>query len=1044
MSRTGALWWLLVAAMAAVFALDVLAQLGAGVAIAYLAIVVAALWLPQRSHVMAIAGLAVLLVAGGLALSGRPADETMRLLVRLLTICGIAATASLGLYVQSLRRARAELQQRMQQGNQELLQAAEELKAEIAQRERTQQELLRSQSYYLSLIESLAVHVLRKDREGRFTFASPSFCRLLSMTLPEVIGKTDFDFYPPELASKYREDDLQVIHERRVFEDVEVHQRPGEDGKRYVQVLKAPLYDVAGEPVGIQGIFWDVTDRKQAEAELREGDARKRAIFETAIDCIVFIDQEGKIIEFNRAAEVTFQYERAEILGKEMAEVIVSPTSRSRWRDSLARYAGAREVGSFLGKRVELRMMRKSGEKFIAEMATQPIPVRGTAGFAIFLRDITDRKQAEAELRQAMEAAEAASRAKSLFVANMSHEIRTPMNAIIGMTDLLLESQPDDEQREYLTIIQESAQSLLSVINDILDFSKMEAGRLDLEEAEFSLRDRLGDAIRSLAFRAHSKGLELACRIDPAAPDLLVGDANRVRQVIVNLVGNAIKFTKHGQIVVEADCAASSHEAIILHFSVADTGIGIAEGKRVAIFDAFEQADNSTTRQFGGTGLGLSISTKLVELMGGRIWVDSELGSGSTFHFTARFRRATAAEQRPALAPPQLEGVSILIIDDNAVQRQILNELVRSWQMQPTMVASADDALELARQADKAGEAFRVALVDASLPGADGFTLASELVTLQTTPIMLLTSCDRTSKPMGARRSQQHVLKPIKEGELFEAVVAALHLDTEQPSGKPAAYADPLEERRLRILLAEDSLVNQRLTRGLLEKRCHEVVVANNGREAVDAACNQQFDLVLMDVQMPEMDGLAATAAIRNAEQSTGRHVPIVAMTAHAMKGDRERCLQAGMDGYVAKPIRVRQLLETINGVLREQPRNGGLPPREACMLAAQTFDWSSALEVVQGDRQLLADVIQAFVEECPRLVRELEQAIADRDAVSMRRAAHTLKSSTRYFGATQATSCARSLEEMGSQSEFSQASALFRELRQALEQLVPVLQGFE
>jgi len=690
-----------------------------------------------------------------------------------------------------LAHAEARLQQQVEKCGVEMRQVNEELQAQIAQRHRADRASRDWQGQYISLIDSLPVHVIRKDRHGRFTFASRSFCDLVGKPLEEIRGKTDLELYDRQLAEKYRQDDLRVMESRTKFEAVEAHDPP--TGRRiYVQVIKSPILDSKGNVSGVQILFWDVTAREMAEIELRQSETRKRAIFEAAMDCIVFTDEAGKIVELNRAAEVTFGYLRQEVIGKDLTDVFVPPDLRDRHRQNLARYMGAGELGSMLGRRLETSMIRKSGEQFPAELTTQPIPLpQGIAGFAVFVRDITVMKQAEAELVRAKEAAESANRAKGAFLAAMSHEIRTPMNAIIGMTELVLESNLDSEQRDYLQTVLESSNSLLSLLNDVLDFSKIESGKVDLEDIDFSLRQVVEDSVRSVLYGARQKKLALSYDISPDTYDGFTGDPLRLRQVLVNLVSNAIKFTDQGSVCVGVQTVSTIENTAVLRFEVTDTGIGIPADKCRKIFEEFEQADSSTKRRFGGTGLGLAICSRLVHLMQGEIGVDSVEGQGSTFYFTATLGLSSA---RP-----------------------------------------------------RAGETF---VAGASLLTAPG-----------------------------------------------------------PPSGQTGAPSG------LRILLAEDSPVNQKLAIGLLSKRGHQVAVANNGKEAYEAFLRQPFDLILMDVQMPEMDGFETTSAIRAAERDS--HVPIIAMTARVMKGDEQHCLEAGMDAYIAKPIRAQTLFELVNRYAR-------------------------------------------------------------------------------------------------------------------------------
>ncbi|HLW68364.1 MAG TPA: response regulator [Gemmataceae bacterium] len=786
------------------------------------------------------------------------------------------------------------------------------------------------------------------------------------------------------------------------------------------------------------------------EVALREKGLKQqfKLLLDSTAEALYGIDVTGVCIFCNPACAQLLGYGKPDdLLGRNMLDLV----HRGRSTDGAPEPSGLTgAVRHGYGIHVDNDLVwRADGTSFSAELWCNPMHRDGKlTGTVVSFVDISARKRIEAELHHAKQAAEAANLAKSEFLANMSHEIRTPMNGILGMTELALDTDLSKEQREYLNAVNSSANSLLTIINDILDFSKIEAGKLEMEQIDFSLRESIGSTMRTLNLRAHEKGLELAHDISAAVPDHLNGDPTRLQQILLNLVGNALKFTQHGEVVLSVEVVRQSSTESELHFIVRDTGIGIPADKLKLVFEPFAQADGSTTRRFGGTGLGLTISTRLVEMMGGKIWVESELNQGTVFHFTARFGVGSPGVSSAVLAlAPRLKDIPVLVVDDNATNLRILKDTVSNWLMKPTAVDCGPAALQALDQAAAAKEPFRLILLDARMPEMDGFMLAERIKQhpgYEHVSIMMLTSDNQRGDIARCRELgvTAYIVKPIQQTELLSTMAKALRLSM-QRNGKTGAaplISGSRASKRLNILLAEDNPVNQMVAVKLLEKLGHRVVVAANGRIALNEWQNQTFDLIFMDVQMPEMGGFEATAVIRKEEKQTGRHIPIVAMTAHAMKGDRERCLAAGMDGYLAKPVQARDLREAIDVF-----RTSGSQTIAAVTAETHTpavFDKDGLLERVAGDRVFLKELIGLFIGDCPAQLADVREAIAQSNAAKLRRASHTFKGSISNFCASTAFEAIYRLELLGRSGDLTDAPSAYDQLEAAVRILQSSLES--
>ena len=784
--------------------------------------------------------------------------------------------------------------------------------------------------------------------------------------------------------------------------------------------------DASARATRMTGTNADVTERKLAEEALYKSEIKLRTLYDSTSDAVMLIDDKG-YFDCNLASLKMFGCQsQQDFYARDPSEF--SPEAQPNGVSSVVmvqkQNAIAMEKGSNRFEWVHRRA--DNGENFDAEVLLNSMILDGRPVLQATVRDITERKRAEESLRQAKEAAEQAARVKSDFLANMSHEIRTPMNGIIGMTELALDTELTDEQREYLGLVKTSAAALLNVVNDILDFSKIESGKMNIEIIEFSLENMLRDTMRTLAVRAHEKHLELLLHVEQDVPDRLLGDPGRLRQVIMNLVGNAIKFTEKGEVEVSVQRVGPARGLKTdLRFSVRDTGIGIPREKFKVIFDSFSQADTSTTRKFGGTGLGLTISSQLVELMGGaHIDLESEVGKGTTFFFTLTMEGVSVEPLASYQHSGRVAGMPVLVADDNATNRKLLQEILRNWKMLPTAVESGEQALVELELAARKGTPYALALLDIQMPRMDGFELAEKIRSHPDyvgATVMMLTSEGQRGHAARCRELgvASYLMKPVSQSELLDAIMTAL--------GEPSQKAELVTrhslretKRALNLLLVEDNAVNQTLAIRLLEKLGHKVTLANNGLEGYTQWQAGKFDAILMDVDMPVMNGYEATAKIRESEKTGGGHVPILAMTAHAMKGDREECLSHGMDGYLSKPIDTEELWNELDAVAQQLPKSEKIAEKVKPQLPVADFE--KAMKLMDDSQELFDEIVLLFTADVPPHMQRIRDGLAQGNPEWVRHSAHTIKGMVGIFSAEKTLQAAAKVESSAGQDDCGDA----------------------
>ena len=865
------------------------------------------------------------------------------------------------------------------------------------------------------------------DTHGTILYANDRFCEISGYPREELIGHNH------RLVKS-------AVHGPEIFTDLwgtitlgqvwhgEICNRSKSGSLYWVSATIVPLVGANGKPEQYIAIRTDISDRKRMEAELSDQLALFEGLIETLPLPVYIKDTEGRYLRLNRAFELFMDIRREDFINQTLYELLAPEDAYFHTvRDSDLIASGGTQTYETVVRGHDQRSHDAIYRK--AALTRHDGSVYGLLGIII---DITERKQTETAMQQAKEAAEAASQAKSEFLANMSHEIRTPMNGIIGMTDLALDTALTEEQREFLSIVKSSAESLLTIINDILDFSKIEAGKLLVEEISYDLHRVISDTLKTMALRAHEKDIELVLEVMPDVPRHVLGDPSRLRQVLVNLIGNAIKFTAVGEIVLRTELGSSEGGQLRVQFAVRDTGVGIAPEKQQAIFDAFTQEDTSTTRRYGGTGLGLSISRRLVELMNGRIWLESEPGKGSIFYFELELKR-DAEPPEASTSHVDLRGKRILVVDDNDTNRRILNGMLGHWEISTTLASSGKAALEILR--DMPG-AFDCILLDAHMPEMDGYELAVNIHSTMniTAPMIMLSS--GAMRGDGQRCQEVGISgffsKPISSEELLAALCRVFDIVGREHSvpANQLVTRHALRElqRTLDILLVEDHPVNQKLAISLLEKWGHRVTLANHGQEALDILARRDVDLILMDMQMPVMGGVEATEKIREYELRDGRgRTPIIAMTAAAMQSDKDACLAAGMDDYLAKPIRSKDLLEKLLAY-------GGYPEEaKPCV-----FDYGEALR--QADMETVEIIAQVFLDTWERDFNQLKSAVSNRDGPAAERSAHSLKGTLATFCAEPAARVVGDLELKARQGELEGAATELESLRRELLLLEPFI----
>jgi two-component system sensor histidine kinase/response regulator len=913
---------------------------------------------------------------------------------------------------------------------------------DVTERRKADERLSEQTTYLNTLLEGCPIAIVAEDQEGRIQKSNRAFRELFGYSQKEMDGRSIDELLSREDERADARSITQSVLSGQIIQGV--GQRRHKSGVKIdVEAYGVPLV-IDGVVRGQIALYQDINERLQAQRALRESEERFRTLSAVAPVGIALLDNSGRISYVNE-----HYLKMTGLTGDEALQdgwrSVIHPEDLPR----VERIRGE-SVKSGENYAMSYRYLRRDGRAVWVDTVSCIITGKDGSrkGYVVVIQDVTERQLVAERLREAKETAEAANRAKSDFLANMSHEIRTPMNGIIGMTELALDTDLSDEQREYLEMVRSSAEALLGIINDILDLSKIEAGKLDVECATFSLFDCVEGALQPLAVRAQQKGLELNWSVESRVPEWVQGDSARLRQILINLVGNAIKFTKDGEVSVRVEATGGKEVRQAIRFVVSDTGVGIPKEKYDKIFEAFSQADSSTTREFGGTGLGLSISSRLVKLMGGEIWLRSTVGKGTEFYFTASIPETSPPEGKQEAGDGELEGKRVLVADDHEMNRRLLAVLLPRWGLQVELAEDGHEALQKYEQFAKQGRHFSLVLLDKNMPQMCGLETAERIRRLAgggSTAILLLTSSPQledshASKRLGIARI---LTKPIKREELRQAMAGAIRSKRVKKQ-RHSRQSAPAPGRALNLLLAEDNLVNQRLAIRLLEKMGHSVTLAANGKETLEKVSRESFDLVLMDIQMPVMGGVEATQRIRGMEAESGKRTPIVAMTAHAVKGDREKYLAAGMDGYVPKPIHVETLRKEVTRLTRSadaQSAEDGNATRRGERMEAKV-NVQDLLGRVENDRELLRDLVDISRNNLPEYLNVLTQAVHNGHPEDVARTAHTLKGMLGNLAATRAAAAAAHLENLGKASRREEFAAALERLNEEVTGLLPELEA--